>query len=104
MRRLAPRLPFAWSRVSAAASAACQSASPAAGAATASVWRDGLQALGDDAVEGGDEVVGVDAHVHEAADDVEHVVGVHGGEHQVAGERRLDGDLGGLRRRGSRRP
>ena len=24
------------------------------------------------------------------------VVGVHGGEHQVAGERRLDGDLGGL--------
>ena len=33
----------------------------------------------------------------EAADDVEHVVGVHGGEHQVAGERRLHRDLGGLR-------
>jgi hypothetical protein len=35
--------------------------------------------------------------VHETADDVEDVVGVHGGEHQVAGEGRLDGDLGGVR-------
>src|SRR6185369_11009003 len=40
---------------------------------------------------------GIRIHVQEAADQVERVVGVHGGEHQVAGERRLDGDLRRLR-------
>ena len=55
------------------------------------------QALRQDAVQRGDETVGVHAHVHEAADHVEHVVGVHGGEHQVAGQRRLHGDLRGFR-------
>ena len=55
------------------------------------------QPLRHDAVQGGDEAVGIDPHVDEAADDVEHVVGVHGGEHQVAGQRRLHGDLRGLR-------
>ena len=35
--------------------------------------------------------------MEEAAEHVHGVVGVHGGEHQVPGERRLDGDLGGLR-------
>ena len=35
--------------------------------------------------------------MHEAAHDVEHVIRVHGGEHQVTGERRLDRDLRRLR-------
>jgi hypothetical protein len=34
--------------------------------------------------------------VHEAADDVESVVGMHGAEHQVPGQRRLHRDLRGL--------
>src|SRR6476646_4730223 len=55
------------------------------------------QSLRQDAVERGDEVVGLHAHVQEASDHVHHVVGVYGGEHQVAGERRLDGDLRGFR-------
>ena len=58
---------------------------------------DADQALGGDAIQGRDEAVGVDAHVDEAPQDVENVVGVHGGEHQVPGQGRLDGDLGGLR-------
>jgi hypothetical protein len=70
-------------------------ASGAVGAAGRAV--DAQQALGHHAVEGRHQVVGIDPHVHEAADHVEDVVGVHGGEHQVAGEGRLDGDLGGLR-------
>ena len=54
------------------------------------------QALGHDAVQGGNEVIGFDAHVDETADHVGHVVGVHRGEHQVAGERGIDGDLRGF--------
>ena len=42
------------------------------------------------------EIVRFDSHVDEAPDDVRNVVGVHGGEYQVAGERRLNGDLRGL--------
>ncbi len=38
----------------------------------------------------------LDAHVDEAGDGAGGVVGVHGGEHEVAGERGLDRDLGGL--------
>ena len=55
------------------------------------------QALGQDAVQGGDEVVGLHPHVHESTQHVHHVVGMHRGEDQVAGESRLDGDLGRLR-------
>src|SRR5216683_5825947 len=54
------------------------------------------QALRHDAIERGDKVVGFDAHVDETADDVGHVVGVDSGENEVAGKRRLDGDLRGL--------
>src|SRR5690606_8608822 len=36
---------------------------------------------------------GLDAHVHQTGDGARRVVGVHGGEHEVTGERRLDGDL-----------
>src|SRR6266542_4101828 len=50
------------------------------------------QALGQHAVERGDEVVEVDLHVEEAAEDVDDVVRVHGGEDQVAGQRRLHRD------------
>ena len=46
------------------------------------------QPLRQDAVERRDELVGLDAHVQEPAEHVEHVVGVDGGEHQVAGQRR----------------
>ena len=65
---------------------------------------DPHQALGQDAVQGGEEVIGLQAHVEEAPDDVHHVVGVHGGEDQVAGQGGLDGDLGRLGSRGSPRP
>src|SRR5260370_14275834 len=54
------------------------------------------QTLRHDAVQSGDEVVRFDAHVDETADDVRDVVGVDGGENQVAGERRLDSDLRGF--------
>ncbi len=54
------------------------------------------QALRPDAVERRHEGVGVDAHVGEAAEDVEHVVGMHRGQHQVAGQRRLHRDFGGF--------
>src|SRR5277367_6008823 len=57
---------------------------------------DANQALREDAIQRGDEIVGFDAHVDEAADDVRAVVGVHGGEDQVAGERGIDGDLRGF--------
>src|SRR5271170_6109542 len=57
---------------------------------------DANQALREDAIQRGDEIVGFDAHVDEAADDVRAVVGVHGGEDQVAGERGVDGDLRGF--------
>src|SRR3984957_11978954 len=54
------------------------------------------QALGHDAVQGGNEVIGFDTHVDETPDHVGHVVGVHRGEHQVAGQRGIDGDLRGF--------
>ena len=57
---------------------------------------DADEALGEDAVQRGDEVVSFDADVQEAAQHVDHVVGVDGGEDKVAGERGVDGDLGGL--------
>ena len=58
------------------------------------VFADGAdEALGQDAIERGDEVVGFDAHIQEAAEDVDDVVGVDGGENKVAGEGRVDGDL-----------
>src|SRR5208282_2219455 len=47
-------------------------------------------------VQCGDKVVRLDAHVEEAPQHVDHVIGVDGGEHEVAGQRRLDGDLGGF--------
>src|ERR1035437_9132754 len=54
------------------------------------------QALGEDAVERGHKIVGLDAHVEEAPQHVQDVIGMHGGEHQVAGEGGIDGDLRGL--------
>src|SRR6266404_2940885 len=54
------------------------------------------QALGHDAVQRGHKVIRLHAHVDEASDDVGDVVSVHGGEHQVAGKRRLNCDLGGF--------
>src|ERR1019366_7814949 len=44
-------------------------------------------------VERGNEVVGFNAHVQEPAQHIDHVVGVYGGEDQVARQRRVDGDL-----------
>ncbi len=44
----------------------------------------------------GDEVVGFDAHVEEAAKYVDDVVGVDGGEDEMAGESGVDGDLSGF--------
>src|ERR1051325_11302717 len=55
------------------------------------------QALGKNAVQGGNKVVRLDSHVQEAADDVDHVVGVDGCKYQVSGQCRLDGDLGCFR-------
>ena len=54
------------------------------------------QALRENAVQRGDEVIGLDADVQEAAEHVDHVIGVDRGEDQVAGERRVDGDLRGF--------
>ena len=54
------------------------------------------QALRDDQAHRGRDRVGLDAHVDQARQGLRRVVGVQGGEHQVAGLRRLDGDLGGL--------
>src|SRR5438552_12480852 len=51
----------------------------------ASVADDANEALGQDAVQRGDEIVRFDAHVDETADDIGDVVGVDGGENQVAG-------------------
>src|SRR4051812_19312141 len=52
------------------------------------------QSLRQDAVQRGDQVVAVDAHVLETAEDVDGVVRVHRRVDEVAGERRLHGDLG----------
>src|SRR5688572_20337738 len=54
------------------------------------------QALREHAVQRGDEVVEIDLHVQEAAQNVDDVVRVNGGEDEVAGQRRLHGDLRGL--------
>src|SRR6266849_142506 len=54
------------------------------------------QPLRQNAVQRRYEVVGLDAHVQEAAQHVHDVVGVNSGENQVTGECRLDGDLRGL--------
>ena len=54
------------------------------------------QALRHDAIQRRNEIVRLDAHVDEAADHVGHVVGVNRGENQMAGERRVDGDLRGF--------
>uniref|UniRef100_E6QI37 Uncharacterized protein n=1 Tax=mine drainage metagenome TaxID=410659 RepID=E6QI37_9ZZZZ len=61
------------------------------------VGADGAdESLGEDAVQSGDEVVGFDAHVEKAAEDIDDVVGVNGGEDEMAGERGVDGDLRGF--------
>src|SRR4051812_34828161 len=54
------------------------------------------EALGEDAVQCGDEVVGFNAHVEEASEDVDDIVGVDGGEDEVASQSGVDGDLGGF--------
>src|SRR5262249_12639262 len=54
------------------------------------------QALRQNAVERRDEVIGLYAHVEEASQNVQYVVGVYRCEHQVAGERGVDRDLGGF--------
>ena len=57
---------------------------------------DAHQTLGDDAVERSHQIERIDPDVQHAADHIEHAVGVHGGEHQMAGERGLDRDLRGF--------
>ncbi len=54
------------------------------------------QALRDDEAHRGGDRVGLHAHVDQARQGLRRIVGVQRGEHQVAGLRRLDGDLGGL--------
>src|SRR6266404_6095899 len=51
------------------------------------------QALRANQVQRGGHEEGLDAHVHQPADGGRSVVGVEGGQHQVAGERSLDRDL-----------
>src|SRR5213592_2764259 len=55
------------------------------------------QPLRQDRVQRGDEAEQIDVHVHEAADHVEYVVRVDGGENEVSRERGLHGDIGRLR-------
>ena len=62
------------------------------------------EALGDHAVERGGGQEGLDAHLGQARDRRRRVVRVQRREHEVAGERRLDRDLGRLACRGSLRP
>src|SRR6185295_4080612 len=54
------------------------------------------QALGEDGGERGRHQERLHAHVHQSGDRAGGVVGVDGGEDEVAGERSLDGDLRGL--------
>ena len=54
------------------------------------------QALRQHAQQRRAEQEGLDAHVGQARDGARRVVGVQRGQHQVAGERGLDGDLRGL--------
>src|SRR5258705_6472732 len=51
------------------------------------------ESLGEYAVERRDETVRVYTHMRETAQHVEYVVGVHSGEHQMSGQRRLHGNL-----------
>jgi hypothetical protein len=61
------------------------------------VLADGAdEALGEHAFERGGDEERLAAHVDETGDGAGGVVGVEGGEHQVAGERGLDGDGGGF--------
>src|SRR5208282_5107944 len=62
----------------------------------AGIADDPHQALRQNTVQRRDKVVRLDAHVQEAPEHVHHVIGVDGGEHEVARQRRLDGDLGGF--------
>src|SRR5580698_4732354 len=55
------------------------------------------QPLRQNAVQRGNEVVRLDAHVQEASNHIDHVVGVDRSEDQVAGQRRLNRDLRRLR-------
>src|SRR5260370_41765402 len=59
----------------------------------AGIADDAHQPLGQKAVERRDEVVRVYAHIHESPQHVHNVVSVYRSENQVAGERRLYGDL-----------
>ena len=54
------------------------------------------QALGQDAVQRRNEVIGFDAHVQETSQHVNHVVGVDSREDKVTGQCRVDGDLRGF--------
>src|SRR6266568_4380909 len=61
------------------------------------VWaNDTDQALRHNAIECGNEVVRLDTHVDEAADDVRDVVGVNGCENKVPGESGLNSNLRGF--------
>src|SRR5690606_11778159 len=54
------------------------------------------QPLRQHAQQGRRQQEGLDAHVHQASDRADGTVGVHGRQHQVAGERGLHRDLGCL--------
>ena len=54
------------------------------------------QALGGGEADGGLGEEGLDAHVGQTGEDAGGVVGVQGAQDEVAGERRFDGDVGGL--------
>ena len=54
------------------------------------------QPLRQDAVQRRNKTVGINSHVHEATDHIKHIVGMHRGKHQVAGQRGLYGDLRGF--------
>src|SRR5947209_16544015 len=51
------------------------------------------QTLSEHAIQGRNKVVGLDTHVQEAANHIDDVVRVNGGEHQVPGQGRLNRDL-----------
>src|SRR6202011_1355939 len=54
------------------------------------------QPLGQDAVQRRYKVVSFHAHVEESSEHIQNVIGVDRGEDQVAGQRGVDGDLGGF--------
>ena len=59
----------------------------------AAVAQSACEALGDDAVERRSDEERLDVHLGETGDRARRVVGVQRREHEVAGERGLDGDL-----------